>query len=42
MLIEVELATGMVSFGTLVTLWLVVNVQVFRRYFPDVQLRFTR
>ena len=42
MLVEVQLATALVSFGTLVALWIVCNVQLSRRYFPDIQLRFTR
>ena len=42
MLVEVNTATALVSFGTMVALWLVVNAQLYRRYFPDVQLRFTR
>ncbi|PSC68357.1 cationic amino acid transporter 1-like [Micractinium conductrix] len=42
MVVEVQFATGMVSFGMLVSLWLVCNAQLFRRYSPDVQMRFTR
>jgi hypothetical protein len=42
MLVEVEAATALVSFGTLVALCLVCNCQLYRRYFPGVQLRFTR
>jgi hypothetical protein len=41
-LVQVEPATGMVSIGTLVCLWIVCNAQVYRRYFPEVQMRFTR
>ena len=39
---QVEQASALVSFGTMVALWLVANAQVYRRYFPDVQLRFTQ
>ncbi|KAI7840220.1 hypothetical protein COHA_006002 [Chlorella ohadii] len=42
MTIETEMATAMVSFGTLVALWLVCNAQMFRRYWPGVQMRFTQ
>ena len=42
MLVEVELATALVSFGTLVSMWIVCNVQLYRRFYPEVQLRFTR
>lgn len=42
MLVEVDAATSLVAFGTLVTLWIVCNVQLFRRYYPEVQMRFTR
>jgi amino acid transporter len=42
MLVEVDAATSLVAFGTLVTLWMVCNVQLFRRYYPEVQMRFTR
>ena len=35
-------ATAMVSFGTLVALWLVCNAQLYRRYWPGVQMRFTQ
>lgn len=39
---EVDAATAMVSFGTLISLWIVCNAQMVRRYYPVVQLRFTR
>ncbi|KAL4458381.1 hypothetical protein ABPG75_013246 [Micractinium tetrahymenae] len=42
MLVETQFSTGMVSFGTLITLWVVCNAQMWRRYIPDLQLRFTR
>lgn len=42
MTIQVEDATAMVSFGTLVALWLVSNCQLYRRYSPGVQMRFTQ
>ena len=42
MLVEVDAATALVSFGTLIVLWMVCNAQMFRRYYPDVQMRFTR
>jgi len=42
MMVEVQFATGMVSFGTLLALWLVCNAQLYRRYRPGVQMRFTR
>ncbi|KAI3435769.1 hypothetical protein D9Q98_001827 [Chlorella vulgaris] len=42
MLVEVDAATSLVSFGTLITLWMVCNAQLFRRYTPEVQMRFTR
>jgi hypothetical protein len=42
MFVEVDSASALVSFGTLVTLWIVCNAQVYRRYFPEVQMRFTR
>lgn len=35
-------ATALVSFGALVALWVVCNAQMWRRYYPDVQMRFTR
>ena len=37
-----DTATALVSFGTLVVLWLVCNAQMARRYWPDVQMRFTQ
>ncbi|KAL4429605.1 hypothetical protein ABPG77_008654 [Micractinium sp. CCAP 211/92] len=40
-MVEVDAATSMVSFGTLIALWLVCNAQMWRRYFPELQLRFT-
>jgi hypothetical protein len=40
--VEVDAATALVSFGTLVTLWTVCNAQMYRRYYPEVQMRFTR
>ena len=42
MFVEVDSATALVSFGTLVTLWVVCNAQMYRRYSPEVQMRFTR
>lgn len=42
MFVEVDAATALVSFGTLIVLWLVCNAQMQRRYYPDVQMRFTR
>ena len=42
MLVEVETATALVSFGTLIALWMVCNAQLFRRYVPDTQLSITR
>lgn len=42
MMVEVDASTALVSFGTLVVLWLVCNAQIYRRYFPDTQMRFTR
>lgn len=41
-LLPAQMATAMVSFGTLVALWLVCNAQMFRRYWPGVQMRFTQ
>lgn len=32
----------LVSFGTLMALWLVCNAMLYRRYVPDVQVRATR
>ena len=40
--VEVTAATALVSFGALVALWVVCNAQMWRRYYPDVQMRFTR
>ena len=40
--VEVTSATALVSFGTLVSLWVVCNAQLWRRYWPEVQMRFTR
>lgn len=42
MMVKVETATALVSFGTLIALWMVCNAQLFRRYVPDTQLRITR
>lgn len=42
MTVNVGAATALVSFGTLVALWMVCNAQLFRRYVPDTQLRITR
>jgi uncharacterized membrane protein YgaE (UPF0421/DUF939 family) len=42
MLVEVQLSTTLVSFGALVALWITCNVQLFRRYYPGVQMRFNR
>lgn len=28
--------------GTLIVLWLVCNAQLYRRYFPDIQMHFTQ
>ncbi len=41
-MVKVDDASAIVSFGTLVVLWLVCNAQMYRRYSPDVQLRFTQ
>ena len=38
----VENSTALASCGCAISLWLVINAQLYRRYFPDVQLRFTR
>uniref|UniRef100_A0A1D2A1S4 Uncharacterized protein n=1 Tax=Auxenochlorella protothecoides TaxID=3075 RepID=A0A1D2A1S4_AUXPR len=32
----------LVSFGQLLSIWFVVNAQLYRRYYPGVKLRFTR
>jgi amino acid transporter len=32
----------LVSFGTLFAMWMVCNTLLFRRFYPDVKLRFTR
>ena len=42
LMVEVDAATSLVSFGTLVSLWMVCNAQLYRRYCSDIQLRFTR
>ena len=37
-----QMATAMVSFGMLVALWVVCNAQMYRRYWPGTQMRFTQ
>ena len=33
--------TTLVNFGSLLAMWFVCNVQLFRRYYPGTKLRFT-
>ncbi|KAL4419847.1 hypothetical protein ABPG75_006945 [Micractinium tetrahymenae] len=42
MVVPTDNATPMVSFGTLLALFLVCNAQLYRRYLPEGQLRATR
>lgn len=40
--IDFTFLSQLVSFGTLFALWMVVNALLFRRYYPDVKLRYTQ
>ncbi|KAI7844490.1 hypothetical protein COHA_001949, partial [Chlorella ohadii] len=42
LLVENSAAATMSSFGALVSLWMVCNIQLYRRYWPDAQIRVTR
>ena len=35
-------AATLTSFGALASLWMVCNLQLYRRYFPDTHIRVTR
>uniref|UniRef100_A0A1D2A014 Cationic amino acid transporter C-terminal domain-containing protein n=1 Tax=Auxenochlorella protothecoides TaxID=3075 RepID=A0A1D2A014_AUXPR len=42
LLVPADFLGDLVSFGQLFSMWSVVNAQVFRRYYPEIKLRFTR
>jgi hypothetical protein len=42
LLVPASFTSDLVSFGALFAMWVVCNVQLFRRYYPEVKFRVTR